>query len=153
MIGYSDLKFVTHGGAFLALALAAAPAHGADTYDMAGRWFTEGFEKGTHLQVILDIRPGGSYDKDIRMIENCDVAASGKENGSWTFDGKSLATVSETFDGKPAAGSPADTHNRFTVTRVDGEHINLFDTDTKLDWGLMLVPQSYAFPAPRGCGI
>lgn len=137
----------------LVVALAATPAFGAANNAITGRWFTEGFEKGTHLQVILDIKPGGSYDKDIRVIGNCDIAASGKETGTWTFDGRSLGTVSETFDGKPATGSPSDTHNRFTVTRVDDEHINLFDTDTNIDWGLMLVSQSYLFPAPRNCGI
>ena len=153
MTGYSGLKFTIHGVAFLAFAFAIAPAYGAGNDGINGRWFTEGFEKGTHLQVILDIKPGGTYDKDIRIIDNCDIAAKGKETGTWTFDGRSLATISETFDGKPATGSTSDTHNRFTVTRVDDEHVNLFDTDTNIDWGLMMVSQSYQFPAPRGCGI
>ena len=140
---------------FLAIAalFATASAYGAADSAVTGRWFTEGFEKGAHIQVLLDIQPGGSYEKEIRIIENCENAASGKETGKWTFEGRSLATVSETFDGRPATGSQADTHNLFTVTRVDDEHINFFDTETKIDWGLMLVSQSYPFPAPRGCGI
>ena len=133
--------------------LATAPAFGAADGAMIGRWFTEGFEKGTHLQVILDVKPGGSYAKDIRIIENCEIAANGKETGTWTFERGNLATVSETFDGKPATGSTADTHNLFTVSRVDAEHINFFDTETKLNWALMLVSPSDPFPAPRGCGI
>lgn len=140
-------------GVVLLAVLVIAPAYGATGNAPVGRWFTEGFEKGTHLQVILDIQPGGSYEKDVRIVENCDIAASGKEGGSWTFEGKNLATVSETFDGKPAGGSQADKHDLFTVTPVDDEHINFFDTETKIDWGLMRVSPSYAFPAPRGCGI
>ena len=156
MADKSKSRFLkTHRGAFFAVAalIATAPAHGAAGNAVTGRWFTEGFEKGAHIQVLLDIQPGGSYVKDLRIIENCEIAASGNETGKWTFDGRRLATVSEAFDGRPAAGSQADTHNLFTVTRVDEEHINFFDTETKIDWGLMLVSQSYPFPAPRGCGI
>ena len=133
-------------------ALAAAPASHAVDNAPTGRWFTEGTEKGLHLQVILDLKAGGSYAKDIRIIENCDIAANGKETGKWTYAGDNLATVSETFDGKPATGSNADTHNTFRVSRVDGEHINFFDNDTKLNWALMMVSASDPFPAPRGCG-
>jgi hypothetical protein len=145
-------KLKTHFLAVVA-ALATAPALGAADNAPTGRWFTEGFEKGIHLQVILDLRPGGFYAKDIRIIENCEIAANGKETGKWTFERGNLATVSETFDGKPATGSTADTHNVFSVSRVDGEHINFFDTDTKLNWALMMVSASDPFPAPRGCGI
>lgn len=145
-------KLKTHILAII-VTLATAPAFGATDDGLIGRWFTEGFEKGVHLQVILDVKPGGSYAKDIRIIENCEIAANGKETGTWTFERGNLATVSETFDGKPATGSMADTHNRFTVSRVDKEHINFFDTDTKLNWALMLVSPSDMFPAPRGCGI
>jgi hypothetical protein len=134
-------------------ALVTSPVLGASDDGLVGRWYTEGVEKGVHLQVILDIKPGGSYAKDIRVINNCEVAANGKETGSWTFERGNLTTISETFDGKPATGSTADTHNLFRVSRVDGEHINFFDTDTKLNWGLMLVSASESFPAARGCGI
>ncbi|HEX3487341.1 MAG TPA: hypothetical protein VHT51_19960 [Micropepsaceae bacterium] len=147
----SRLKLSSHGAAIFALALTVAPASAASENAMMGRWFTEGFEKGAHIQVIFDIKPSGTYDKDIRVIDNCDIAATGKETGSWMIDGQNLITVSETFDGMPATGS--NTNNRFTITRVDDEHVNLFDTETKLDWGLMLVSASYVFPAARGCGI
>jgi hypothetical protein len=145
-------KLKTHFLAIVAV-LATAPAFGAAENAPTGRWFTEGFEKGVHLQVILDLKPGGSYAKDIRIIENCEIAANGKETGTWTFTRGNLATVSETFDGKPATGSTADTHNIFTVSRVDEEHINFLDHDTKLNWALLLVSASDAFPAARGCGI
>jgi hypothetical protein len=142
----------THFLAMLA-ALALSPASFAADNAPTGRWVTEGFEKGIHLQVILDLKPGGTYAKDIRIIENCEIAGNGKETGTWTFERGNLATVSETFDGKPATGSNADTHNTFRVSRVDGDHINFFDNDTKLNWALMMVSASDSFPAPRGCGI
>ena len=137
----------------IVVALATTPVLGAADDGLVGRWYTEGFEKGVHLQVILDVKPGGSYAKDIRIIDNCEVATTGKETGTWTFERGTLTTVSETFDGKPATGSTADTHNVFKVNRVDAEHINFYDTDTKLNWALMLVPASESFPAARGCGI
>ena len=145
-------KLKTHFLAIVA-ALATAPALAAADNAPTGRWYTEGVEKGVHLQVILDLKTGGSYAKDIRIIENCEIAANGKETGTWTFERGNLATVSETFDGKPATGSNADTHNVFRVSRVDGDHINFFDNETKLNWALMMLSGSDSFPPARGCGI
>ncbi len=144
-----------HRAALIAIGavLAIAPAYGATGNGVTGRWFTDGFERGDHLEVFFDIRANGTYEKDIRIIENCDIAAHAKEGGKWTFQRGSLATVSETLDGKPVTGSPTDTHDLFTVTRVDEEHINLFDTETKINWGLMLVAPDFPFPAARGCGV
>src|SRR5262249_29426847 len=137
-----------------ALMLAAVPAYGAADEPMTGRWFSEGFEHGEHLQVIFDLQAGGTYGKDIRVIDdNCGVAVQAKETGKWERQRANLATVTETIDGKPVTASPADTHNLFRVERVDDEHINLFDTDTRLTWGLMLVTPDYMFPVARGCGL
>jgi len=144
------------GQAFIgaALILAILPAHGAAGDSVTGRWLAEGYERGEHLQVFFDLRPDGTYEKDIRVIDtNCGIEAEAKETGKWTFPGGNLATVSEAVDGKPVTGSVADTHDLFRVDRVDEEHINLFDTETKLNWGLMLVAKDYAFPVARGCGV
>jgi hypothetical protein len=136
-----------------ALMLAVAPARAAED-SVAGRWFAEGFERGEHLQVFFRLQPDGTYDKDIRVIDsNCGVDGQAKENGKWSFQRGSLATVSEMVNGKPVTGSPADTHDLFRVERVDEEHINLYDTETRLTWGLMLVGPDYAFPVARGCGL
>jgi hypothetical protein len=156
MTGKSQSKMLAiRIAAALAIAplLALAPAYGAADNSLTGRWFTDGFEHGAHIQVYRDIKPDGTYQKDIRVIDNCEIAAEGKENGKWTFARGNFATVRESIDGKPETGSPADTHDLFTVTRVDDEHINFFDTDTKLNWGLMLASPSDKFPAARGCGI
>jgi hypothetical protein len=131
-----------------------APAYGAADESVTGRWFSEGFERGEHIQVFLDLKSGGTFEKDVRIIDsNCDVAGEAKETGKWTLARGSLATVSEAVDGKPVTGSPADTHDLFRVEHVDEEHINLFDTETRLTWGLMLVTPDYAFPVARGCGV
>lgn len=140
--------------ASLALSALTAPsASAAQENSIIGRWFTEGVERGVHIQVFLDNKPDGSYEKDIRAIEKCEVAGRGKETGKWTFQNGDFATTSEAVDGKPATGSPADLHDLFNVTRVDESHINLYDTETKLNWALLLVTDSYAFPPPRGCSI
>ena len=134
--------------------LVALPAFGAADASLNGRWFAEGYERNEHLQVFLELRPGGTYEKDIRVVDtNCGIAAEAKETGKWTFERGNLATVSEAVDGKPVTGSVADTHDLFRVDRVDDEHINLFDTETKLTWGLLLVSKDYAFPVARGCGV
>jgi hypothetical protein len=142
---------------FASLALIAsfalAPAHGASDSPLLGRWFTEGDERGVHIQVFMENKADGTYVKDVRAIQMCDVAGTGKEAGKWTYDQGNFATTSETLDGKPITGSYADTHDLFTVTRVDDSHINLFDTETKLTWGLQLVSDSFSFPPPRGCSI
>jgi len=136
------------------LMLGAAPAYGAADSPLTGRWFAEGVEGGAHLQVFLTLETPGTYLKEIRVIDsNCGVAGDAKETGSWTFQRGNLATISETVDGKPVTGSTADTHDLFRVDRVDDEHINLFDTETKLNWGLMKVTPVYPFPVARGCGV
>src|SRR6185369_17948188 len=117
-----------------------------------GRWFSEGFERGEHIQVFLDLKSGGTYEKQVRIIDsNCGIAADAKETGEWTVQRGNLATVSEAVDGKPITGSTADTHDLYRVEHVDEEHMNLFDTETRLTWGLMLVTPDYAFPVARGC--
>jgi len=135
------------------LMLAVAPAY-AQGDSVAGRWFAEGSEHGEHLQVFFRILPDGTYDKDIRVIDsNCGIAGEAKETGKWSFQRGSLATVSETVDGKPVTASPADTHDLYRVERVDDEHINLYDTETRLTWGLMMVMPDTVFPVARGCGL
>jgi hypothetical protein len=134
--------------------LGLAPAFGAGAENsMVGRWFTEGVERGVHIQVFMENKADGSYVKDVRAIQNCQTAGAGKETGKWTFEQDNLATTSEMLDGKPVTGSYADTHDLFTVTRVDDAHINLFDTETKLTWALEKVSDSFGFPPPRGCSI
>ena len=155
MTGYCRLlAFHRHAYVATALMFAMAPAYGAASDSATGRWLAEGYEGGEHLQVFFDIRPGGTYEKDIRVIDtNCGIDGEAKETGKWTFARGNLATVSEAIDGKPVTGSPADTHDLFRVERVDEEHINLYDTETKQTWGLMLVTPDYAFPVARGCGV
>jgi hypothetical protein len=134
--------------------LAAVPAFGAADDSLTGRWYSEGFERGEHLQVFLELKDGGDYVKDVRVLDsNCDIAADAKETGKWVFQRNNLTTVSEAVDGKPVTAAPADRHDLYRVDRVDEEHINLFDTETRLTWGLMLVPADYAFPVARGCGV
>jgi hypothetical protein len=137
-----------------ALMLAAVPAFGAADNSMTGRWYSEGFERGEHLQVFLELKDGGDYVKDVRVLDsNCDIAGEGKETGKWLLQGANLTTVSEEVDGKPVTAAPADRHELYRVDRVDEEHINLFDTETRITWGLMLVTPDYAFPVARGCGV
>src|SRR5579871_2522090 len=132
--------------------LAAVPAFGAADDSLTGRWYSEGFEHGEHLQVFLNLQAGGEYLKDVRVLDsNCDIAGEGKETGKWVLQGANLTTVSEEVDGKPVNASPADRHELYRVDRVDEEHINLFDTETRITWGLMLVSADYAFPVARGC--
>jgi hypothetical protein len=132
----------------------AASAFGAADESPNGRWFSDGFERGEHIQVFLDLKPGGTYEKDVRVVDsNCGIEAEAKETGQWSFQGRNLATVSEAVNGKPVTGSTADTHDLFRVERVDEGHINLFDTETRITWGLMLVTADYAFPVARGCGL
>jgi hypothetical protein len=141
---------------FAALALAASfagpPGYAAEN-GMVGRWFTEGVEKGVHLQVFLENKSNGSYVKDVRAFDGCDVAGTGQETGKWTFEKGDFATESEMLDGKPVTGSFADTHDLFTVTRVDDTHINLYDTETNITWALSKVAPSYSFPPARGCSV
>jgi hypothetical protein len=148
------MGFRRHAYVATALMLAMPPAYAASDNGVTGRWFAEGFERSEHLQVFFDIQTGGTYEKQIRVIDsNCAVDGQAKEAGKWIFQRGNLATVSEVVDGKPVTGSPADTHDLFRVERVDDEHINLYDTETKLTWGLMLVTPDYGFPVARGCGL
>ena len=147
-------SLIVQGCIAAALLLAILPAYSATDDAVVGRWLAEGYERGDHLQVFLDLQPGGTYEKDIRVIDsNCGIEGEAKETGKWSFQRGNLATVSEAVDGKPVTGSVADTHDLYRVDRVDEEHINLFDTETKLTWGLMLVAKDYAFPVARGCGV
>jgi len=143
--------------AFAALAFltafAALPSYAADDAGVVGRWFTEGEENGVHIQVFFDNNADGTYVKDVRAIDKCETAGAGKETGKWTYEKGDLATESQMLDGKPVTGSFADTHDLFTVTRVDESHINLYDTETNITWALSLVPASATFPAPRGCSV
>jgi hypothetical protein len=132
---------------------ATQPTSAAADGGMLGRWFTEGDERGVHIQVFIENKADGTYIKDVRAIQTCDVAGTGKEAGKWTYNQGNFATTSETLDGKPITGSYEDTHDLFNVTRVDESHINLFDTETKLTWALQLVSDSLSFPPPRGCSI
>ena len=150
----SYLNRIGQGCIAAALLLAVLPAYSATDDAVVGRWLAEGYERNEHLQVFLDLQAGGTYEKDIRIIDsNCGIEGEAKETGKWTFQRGNLATVSEAVDGKPVTGSVADTHDLFRVDRVDEEHINLFDTETRLTWGLMLVAKDYAFPVARGCGV
>ena len=133
--------------------LAIAPASAAPEGSMVGRWFTEGVERGVHIQVFIDNHADGSYLKDVRAIENCEVAGSGKETGKWTFEKGNFATASEMLDGNQLDTSSPDTHDLFTVTHVDDAHLNLYDTKTKLTWALIAVTKEAGFPAPRGCSV
>jgi hypothetical protein len=130
----------------------AAPSFAADN-STAGRWFAEGDENGVHIQVFLDMKPDGSYVKDVRIIDKCDTAGAGKETGKWTYEKGDLATESEMLDGKPVTGSFADIHDLYNVTRIDESHINLYDTETKINWALSLATASTMFPPPRGCSV
>jgi hypothetical protein len=137
-----------------ALMLAVAPAYSAADEPVTGRWYSEGFERGEHLQVFLDLKDGGDYVKDVRVLDsNCDIAGEAKETGKWLLQGANLTTVSEAVDGKPVTAAPADRHDLYRVEHVDEGHINLFDTETRITWGLMLVTPDYAFPVARGCGV
>ena len=133
--------------------LAATSAPAATNDSMVGRWFTEGVERGAHLQVFIENKADGSYVKDIRVIQNCQTAGAAKETGKWTFEQGKFATTSEMLDGKPMTGSYADLHDLFNVSRVDDTHINLFDTETNLTWGLEKEPDTFGFPPARGCSI
>jgi hypothetical protein len=138
----------------LSALLAAVPARAADDGGVVGRWFTEGVERNIHLQVFLDNKMDGTYEKDVRAVsEECRMGRVSKEIGKWQFEQGSLGTTSETVDGKPVTGSPADIHDVFTVTRVDDTHINLFDIETRITWSLTLASPTAAFPTPRGCSI
>jgi hypothetical protein len=120
---------------------------------MTGRWFTEGDEHGIHIQLFMDDKADGTYAKDIRAIDKCDVAGKGKETGTWRMMGNDFITDSKTVDGMPVDASQPDTHNVFTMTRIDEAHINLYDTETKITWALSLVEETTGFPAPRGCSV
>ena len=52
-----------------AIVLALGPASAQDM-SMLGRWFTEGVEKGVHLQVFLENKADGTYVKDVRAIDS-----------------------------------------------------------------------------------
>ena len=138
-------------GLLIVATFAVIPAR-ADDVTMVGRWFTEGTENKMHLQVFLDNKSDGTYEKDIVAIENCEVAGHWHETGTWTFSDGKFATSSEAVDGMPVKQSP-DTHDLFTTSRYDDSHIGLFDTKTKIVWALTLVPSQAAFPPPRGCTV
>ena len=137
----------------LALSIFAANSALATADDMVGRWFTEGMERGVHLQVFIETKPDGSYVKDVRAIQNCQTAGNAKETGKWTFESGKFAPTSEMLDGKPMTGSYADLHDLFNVTKVDDTHLNMFDTETNLTWGLKKVSDTFGFPPARGCSI
>lgn len=118
-----------------------------------GRWFTEGVERGVHVQVFLDAKPDGTYEKLIRAVDGCDTGRASRETGKYTYEQGQLATESETVDGKPVTGSFSDVHDLFNVTRIDASHITLFDTETMLTWTLSLVSTTATFPPPAGCSI
>jgi hypothetical protein len=132
---------------------AAQGALAADNRPMVGRWFAEGDENGAHIQVFLDNKTDGTYVKDVRAVNGCEAQGAGRETGVWTFDKGDYATEAKQLDGKPVTGSFADTHDLFTVTLVDEDHINLYDTETNLNWALSRVTAAAPFPAPRGCSI
>lgn len=140
------------GGLALSI-LATTSALTATDDSMVGRWFTEGVERGVHLQVFIETKPDGSYVKDVRAIQSCQTAGTAKETGKWTFEQGKFATTSEMLDGKPMTGSYADLHDLFNVTKVDDTHLNMFDTETNLTWGLEKVSDTFGFPPARGCSI
>lgn len=135
----------------IAVLYAAQGALAAENRGMTGRWFTEGDENGAHLQVFLENKADGTYVKDVRAVNGCEARGAGKETGVWTFEKGDYATEAKALDGMPVTGSFADTHDLFTVTQVDEDHINLYDTETNLNWALARVSQTAPFPAPRGC--
>ena len=130
---------------------AAQGALAAQDNSLVGRWFAEGDENGAHIQVFLDNKNDGTYVKDVRAVNGCDTQGAGKETGIWSFEKGDFATESKLVDGNPVTGSFADTHDLFTVTQVDEDHINLYDTETNITWALARVSQTAPFPAPRGC--
>src|SRR5882724_2255748 len=115
-----NMRYVLAAVGGLALSILATTSASAATDDgMVGRWFTEGVERGAHLQVFIENKADGSYVKDIRVIQSCQTAGTAKETGKWTFEQGKFATTSEMLDGKPMTGSYADLHDLFNVTRVD----------------------------------
>jgi hypothetical protein len=133
------------------LLCAAQTALAADNNGMVGRWFAEGVENGAHIQVFLENKIDGTYLKDVRAVNGCETRGAGKETGIWTFEKGDYATEAKQLDGMQVTGSFADTHDLFTVTRVDEDHINLYDTETNLTWALSRESATASFPAPRGC--
>lgn len=130
---------------------AAQSAIAAQSGGMTGRWFAEGEEGGVHIQVFLDNKADGTYVKDVRAVDGCETMGAGKETGVWSLEKNDFATEAKALDGNPVTGSFADTHDLFLVTRVDEDHVNLYDTETDLTWALNRVSATAPFPAPRGC--
>ncbi len=118
---------------------------------MAGAWYTEGVEEGTHAQFIIDNNPDGSFVKRIRDITKCNAIKDWSETGSWTFDGSHYNTVTRTVGGQAVNARLSEYNDTFIVTPLDGSHSKMFDVETKVTWSVERVASTFQMPLTGGC--
>jgi hypothetical protein len=133
------------------LLLKTSSVNAADLHAMAGAWYMEGVEDGTHAQIFFNDNPDGSFIKHIQDITNCNAIKNWDETGSWTFDDNRYNTVTRTVDGGTVDAALPDYNDAFTVTTLDQDHSKMFDTKTGVTWSMERVSSTFAMPLTGGC--
>jgi hypothetical protein len=130
--------------------LGTATAMAAPSEQLVGRWYSEGVENGTYLQLVDDRRTDGTFTLVLRTRLSCETARSWQEAGSWDYATGTLTKWTRTV-GNRAVPDSDDFHDRFSVTPTDDDHVKLLDAKTEISWSLMRVPSEFSFPAPPHC--
>ncbi|HUH84572.1 MAG TPA: hypothetical protein VLX85_08165 [Stellaceae bacterium] len=134
----------------LCLVLAVAPATGAPSADLVGRWYTEGVEGGLFSQMIEDRRADGSFTFEIRVETACEAARGWKESGAWDVAGATLRKWTRDVAGR-AVPDTDYYHDRFALQAVDADHMTILDAKTRITWSLTRVRREFTFPPPAPC--
>lgn len=132
------------------LLFALAPVAAAPASELAGRWYTEGVEHDLYAQVIEERRTDGSFTIEIRVMTACEVARGWKESGAWDEAGGALLKWTRSVAGRTVPDTDYY-HDQFTVNAIDGDHMTVLDTKTRITWSLTRVPREFTFPPPAPC--
>lgn len=120
---------------------------------LIGDWYMEGMENGLQLQITTHNDANGTFTKILQDITRCDAPKRWIETGTWTFDGTTYGTVTETVGGRKVNSSYPGFNDAFTYTPMDEGHFRMYDVKTKIAWQVERVKPDFQMPPLEGCTV
>ncbi len=128
--------------------LLALPANDvfAQAAALIGVMYAEGTQRGERAQIILENRSDGTFQRQIRKINDCAHPEDWREAGMWTYDNGIL-----TFVTTSSHENPMYDKSPFRVKFIDQNHFSLLDEETLALWLFTKVSPSFEMPLTGGC--
>ena len=68
---------------------------------LQGTWLRESVAQGVVARRVLVLRPDGTFDEKVRLVDDAGAASEHVHAGTWTYDGTNLKRKYTVMDGRP----------------------------------------------------